>query len=60
MSIEHFTKKKLKRNGLRKMMSHSKDMADIARYREMLKQSLNIYGVSIAHVPGPITFHNIL
>ena len=38
------------------MMGHSKDMADIARYREMLKQSLDIYGVSVAHVPGPITF----
>jgi len=41
-------------------MSHSKDVADIARYREMLKQSLNIYGVGIAHVPRPVIFHNIL
>ena len=46
-SIENFRKKKLRRNGLKKMMSHSKDMADIARYREILKQSLNIYGVSV-------------
>lgn len=37
-------------------MDHSKDMADIARYREMLKQSLNIYGVSVAHILGPASF----
>jgi len=45
VSIENFTKKKLKRNALKKMMSQSKDVADIARYREMLRQSLNIYGI---------------
>ena len=55
LSIEKFTKKKLKRSGLRKIMSHSKDMADIVRYREMLRQSLDIYGVSVS-LTGPTLF----
>jgi hypothetical protein len=30
------------------MLSHKKDVAEIARYRGMLKQSLHIYGVSVS------------
>jgi len=48
--IEDFAKKKSKRRWLRKMSTRPKDMTKIAQYREMLKQSLDIYGlVSVPH-----------
>ncbi|KAF8956487.1 hypothetical protein BDZ97DRAFT_1851737 [Flammula alnicola] len=43
--IEEYTTKKLKRNGLKKLLSHSRDIAQIARYRGMLRQSLDLFGI---------------
>jgi len=40
--------KKLKQNFLRKWMSRRKDIDEITRFREMLRRSLDVYGVSIS------------
>ncbi|KIM38273.1 hypothetical protein M413DRAFT_420902 [Hebeloma cylindrosporum] len=43
LSIEKFTKEKIKRNRFRKMLSQKKDAVNITRYRDMLRQSLTFF-----------------
>ncbi|KAF8167134.1 hypothetical protein B0H34DRAFT_680397 [Crassisporium funariophilum] len=47
--IEKFAQKKLKRNGFKRMINHSRDVTEVERYRVMLRQSLDIFGVQ-SHV----------
>lgn len=44
--IEIFTRERLKRSLVKKLIYRSRDRNDIARFRTLLRQSLDIFGVS--------------
>ncbi|KDR86120.1 hypothetical protein GALMADRAFT_235357 [Galerina marginata CBS 339.88] len=43
--IEKFAKRKLKRGAVKKLIYHSKDLDEITRFRALLRQSLDIFGI---------------
>jgi len=43
--IEKFANQKLKRGPVKKLIYHTKDLDEIARYRTLLRQSLDIFGI---------------
>ncbi|KDR76466.1 hypothetical protein GALMADRAFT_210450 [Galerina marginata CBS 339.88] len=43
--IEQFSKRKLKRGFFQKLINHTKDVDEVARYRALLRQSLDKFGI---------------
>ncbi|KAF8890532.1 hypothetical protein CPB84DRAFT_1784817 [Gymnopilus junonius] len=43
--VEKFAQKKVERNAFKKIIFHSKDMDEITRYRQLLRQSLDVFGI---------------
>lgn len=52
--IENFAQKKVDRSTFKKIIFHSKDLDEITRYRQLLQQSLDVFGAS------DLTFHDKL
>jgi hypothetical protein len=46
-SIERFAKKKLFRNMIMRVIMHQSDLGTIQEFRETLRQSLDLFGVSM-------------
>jgi hypothetical protein len=46
-SIEQFAKKKVDRNMIMRLIMRKSDLGTIQEFRETLKQSLDLFGVSV-------------